>query len=229
MPRLISGEISYCNNPAGKTQNQFGREIFSVSVQANGIRTLRVLCEFDNLGLTRDVTYTVGPDWRPLECYVRIAEEQRELGSGWFRFTPTSAEGEAFTHNEGRFSQRIALDKPVNAFGAHPICCDIWKLAHVETVQTDNLQIIDNCFNSSTLSAGNSGPIMAPRTYDYWYRGEETLTVKSGTYHCHKFEWPVRDGKTLIMWTTLDDYLPVRMTYPEGERIYDLVELEVRE
>lgn len=229
MPRLISGEISYCKNPAGQSQTQFGREIFSVSVQANGIRTLRVLCEFDNLGLTRDVTYTLGPDWRPLECYVRIAEEGRVLGSGWFRFTPTSAEGEAITLNEGRISQRIALDKPVNAFGTHPICADIWKLAHVKPVQSDDLQIVDNCFNSSPLSAGNSGPIMAPRTYAYWYRGEETLAVKSGTYDCHKFEWPVRDGKTLIMWTTLDDYLPVRMIYPEGERIYDLVELEMRE
>jgi hypothetical protein len=229
MPRLISGEISYCENPAGLPQTQFGREIFSVSVQANGIRTLRVLCEFDNLGLTRDVTYTVGSDWRPLECYVRIAEEDRVLGSGWFRFTPTSAEGEAITLNEGRISQSIALDKPINAFGTHPICCDIWKLAHLKPVQTDDLQIVDNCFNSSPLSAGNSGPIMAPRTYDYWYRGEETVTVASGTYDCHKFEWPVRDGKTLIMWTTLEDYLPVRMTYPEGERIYDLVELDIRE
>ncbi len=229
MARLISGQISYCLNPAGQPQSQFGREIFSVSVQANGLRTLRVLCEFDNLGLTRDVTYTVGPDWRPIECYVRIAEENRALGSGWFQFTPTTAEGEGFTVNEGRFSQRIALKKPANAFGSHPICSDIWKLAHVKPVATDELQVVDNCFNSSPLSAGNSGPILSPRTYAYHYRGEEELTVESGTYACHRFDWPVRDGKTLCMWATLDDLIPIRMTYPEGEKIYDLVELDIRD
>lgn len=228
MTRMLRGQISYCLNPAEQPQIQFGREIFSVSVQANGLRTLRVVCEFDDLGLTRDVTYTVGPDWRPIECYVRIAEESRALGSGWFRFTPTSAEGEGFTVNEGRFSQRIQLEQPVNAFGSHPICSDIWKLAHIKPLQTDGPQILDNCLNSSPLSAGQSGPIMSPRTYPYFYRGEETIAVKAGTFDCHRFDWPVRDGKTLCMWTTLDDYLPVRMTYPEGEKIYDLVDLEIR-
>ena len=229
MPRLISGEISYCLNPAGQPQTQFGREIFSISVQANGLRTLRVLCEFDNMGLTRDVTYTVGPDWRPLECYVRIDEEDRALGSGWFRFTPSYAEGEGFTINEGRFRQRIELTSPVNAFGSHPICSDIWKLAHVKPVSTDELQVVDNCLNSSPLSAGQTGPVMAPRSYSYAYRGSEEITVAAGTFTCQRFDWPVREGKTLCMWTTGgDDFLPIRMTYPEGEKIYDLVELEIR-
>ncbi len=229
MARLINGQVSYCLNPNGQPQTQFGREIFSVSIQADGLRTLRVLCEFDNLGLTRDVTYTVGSDWRPIECYVRIAEENRPLGSGWFRFTPTTAEGEGYTINEGRFSQRIALEKPANAFGSHPICSDIWKLAHIKPELTHKPQVIDNCFNSSPLSDGRSGPILLPRTYAYHYRGEEELNVDAGTFHCHRFDWPVRDGKTLCMWTTLDDFIPIRMTYPEGEKIYDLVELSVRD
>ncbi len=229
MPRLIRGKVSYCHNPAGQPVTEFGREFFSVSIQANGLRTLRVVCEFDDLGLTRDVTYTVGPDWRPLECYVRIAEDSKALGSGWFRFSPTLAEGESQTLNEGRLSQRIALDAPLNAFGTHPICCDIWKLAHMKREHTDTPQILENCLNSSPLAAGESGPIMARRTYSYIYQGAEDLTVDAGTFACHRFDWPVREGKTLCMWTTEDDFLPVRMTFPEGDKIYDLVELDVRD
>jgi hypothetical protein len=230
VPRLISGKISYCLNPPGKPETEFGREVFSMSVQANGLRTLRVLCEFDDIGLTRDVTYTVDADWHPVEAYVRIAEEDRALGSGWFRFTDTYAEGEGFTVSEGRFHQRISLDRPLNAFGSHPICSDIWKLARLPKAKVGETVILDNAVNTSPLASGESGPIMAMRSYPYVYKGEETIEVRSGTNTCQRWDWPVRDGKTLCMWTTAgEDFLPIRMTFPEGNKIYDLVELNVRD
>lgn len=230
MPRLITGKITYCLNPPGEPVTEFGRELFSMSVQQSGQRTLRVLCEFDDLGLSRDVTYTVGPDWRPIDAMVRLSLEDRTLGSGWFRFTDTYAEGEGFTESEGRFSQRIDLDRPLNAFGSHPICSDVWKLATLPDVAVGETAILDNAVNTSPLSSGESGPIMAMRTYPYVYKGDETIDVASGTYTCKRWDWPVREGKTLCMWTTAgEDFLPIRMTFPEGNKIYDLVELNVRD
>ena len=207
---------------------EFGREFFSMSIQADGLRTMRAVCEFDEEGITRDVTYTVGKDFKPIECYVRVALESRPVGSGWFRFTDDMAESEAYTSSEGRFSQRIKLTQRVNAFGSHPICSDILRLAHLKAEQPDKPQKLENCMNSSPLAHGESGPILGMRNYTYIYRGAETIKVGAGTFKCQRFDWPVREGKTLCMWTTPDDYLPVRMVFPEGHKTYDLMELKIR-
>jgi hypothetical protein len=71
--------------------------------------------------------------------------------------------------------------------------------------------------------------MLGRRDYTYVYRGAETLTVPAGSYACQRFDWPVRTGKTLCMWTTGADYLPIRMTFPEGHKRYDLMAIEIRE
>jgi hypothetical protein len=228
MARFIQGRISYIAGTDTPTPHEFGREFFSISVQKNGLRTMRAVCEFVEEGITRDVTYTVGADFRPLECYVRVALEDRVVGSGWFRFDDTIAEGEGFTAAEGRFHQRIKVPERVKAFGSHPICSDIWRLAHLKATGKDQPQVLTNCMNSSPLAHGESGPILGQREYTYFYRGAETVTVPAGSYDCQRFDWPVRAGKTLCMWASGADYLPVRITFPEGNKRYDLMEISVR-
>ncbi len=228
MPRLIEGYIAYVAGTNTPTPKEFGREFFSMSIQADGLRTMRAVCEFDQEGITRDVTYTVGKDFKPLECYVRVALEGRPVGSGWFRFTDDMAEGEAYTATEGRFSQRIKLDQRIKAFGSHPICSDMLRLAHLRPENIGQAQHLTNCMNSSPLAHGESGPILGLRDYTYIYRGVETIKVGAGTFECQRFDWPVREGKTLCMWTATDDYLPIRMVFPEGHKTYDLMDLKIR-
>jgi hypothetical protein len=228
MPRFMQGYIAYLESTNTSAPKEFGREFFSMSIQRDGLRTMRAVCEFDAEGITRDVTYTVGPDYRPIECYVRVALESRPVGSGWFRFTDTTAEGEAFTSTEGRFTQLIHVPERVKAFGSHPICSDILRLAHLKAEQPGQRQTLTNCMNSSPLAHGESGPILGLRTYDYTYGGAEKINVGAGTFDCQRFDWAVRPGKTLCMWTT-PDYLPIRMVFPEGHKTYDLMELKVRD
>ena len=227
MPRLIQGYIAYIEGTNTPNPKEFGREFFSMSIQADGLRTMRAICEFDAEGITRDVTYTVGADFKPIECYVRVALESRPVGSGWFRFTDTTAEGKAFTSSDGRFSQLIKVPERVTAFGSHPICSDILRLAHLKTEQPGQSQTLTNCMNSSPLAHGESGPMLGIRDYTYIYRGAETITVGAGSFKCQRFDWPVRAGKTLCMWTT-DDFMPIRMVFPEGHKTYDLMELKIR-
>lgn len=98
-----------------------------MSIQKDGLRTMRAVCEFDAEGITRDVTYTVGRDFKPIECYVRVALETKPVGSGWFRFTDDTAEGEAYTASEGRFSQRIKVSERVKAFLARTPSAQIFS------------------------------------------------------------------------------------------------------
>lgn len=228
MSRFIQGYIAYITGTDTANPKEFGREFFSMSIQSDGLRTMRAVCEFDAEGITRDVTYTVGRDFKPIECYVRVALETKPVGSGWFRFTDDTAEGEVFTASDGRFSQHIKVPERVKAFGSHPICSDILRLAHLKPEGIGQTQVLANCMNSSPLAHGESGPMLGVRDYTYIYRGTETITVGAGTFTCQRFDWPVRAGKTLCMWTT-DDFMPIRMVFPEGHKTYDLMDLKIRD
>lgn len=227
--KFIQGLISYRLGTPDAQGDWFGREHFSVSLFDNGTRTLRAVCEFEDVGLVRDVTYTLDDEFRPLEAYVRVAFPAKPVGSGWFRFTERSAEGEAFTAAEGRVRQRFELSERVRAFGTHPICSDMLRLAHLRTDRQGEEQVLSHCMNSSGLSYGESGPLLSPRSYRYVHRGRESVATEAGRFDTQAFEWKVRDGKTLLLWTLKPHHLPVRLYFPEGSKIYDLVSLTVRD
>lgn len=89
-----------------------GREPCTVTVHTDGQRTIRARSEIFDTEIVRDVTYTVGPDFRPVDCFIRVRQWDQVIGSTWFRFDGAMAECEGFTANEGRISQRVDFDKP---------------------------------------------------------------------------------------------------------------------
>lgn len=222
MARFFRGKVSYMSETTG----EFGREFFTVSVEDDGTRTLRCVCEMDNVSLIRDVTYTVDKNFMPTDCYVRVSNEHKLVGSGWFRFTDNAAEGEAFTVAEGRVSQRLATPGRIKLFGTHPICIDIWKCVHAQATKPGEVQVVDNCMNSSAVTNGASGPLLGRKSYDMVYCGPEKITVPAGTFDCQHFDWRTGTGRTLQLYTATADYLPVKTVVPEGKRYYELVELE---
>jgi hypothetical protein len=222
MARIFKGMIPYRQNGLIT-----GRETFTVSVHADGSRTYRCLCEMDNFRLLRDITYTIGADFKPLDCFVRVIAEDAFVGSGWFRFTDGFAEGETFTAAEGRSSLRIDTPSHTKLYGSHPLCIDILKCAQAKAERPGEPQPVDNCFSSSLMpETGASGPYLLEKTYDLKYVGPKTVTVKSGTYDCENFQWTTGNGRTLDMFTTPGDYLPVLVEVPERGRRFELWEFE---
>ena len=104
----ISGKILYSSEDGGET----GREWFTTTVHSNGDRTIRTLTEMDDRGVLRDATLSVDKDWHPLDCFARVTVDDRFVGTGWFRFSETLAEGEVYLAGGGRISQRWPLDRP---------------------------------------------------------------------------------------------------------------------
>jgi hypothetical protein len=222
MARLYRGKIAYIHEETG----EFGREFFSVTVHDDGTRTMRCVCEMDHVKLTRDVTYTVRADFKPLDCFVRVVNQDTFVGSGWFRFAENFAEAEVLTAADGRLRQRHETPARVNLFGSHPICIDIWKCTQVKAERPGDVQRLDNCLSSSPVENGASGPLLFPKFYDMTYRGREKVTVPSGSHDCEHFAWLTGTGRTLELYTVPGDWLPVRTVVPERKRRYDLVEFE---
>ena len=54
------------------------------------------------------------------------------------------------------------------------------------------------------------------------YRGKEKVTVPAGTFDCEYFDWRTGTGRTLQLYTTPGDWLPIKTVVPEGKRWYEL-------
>src|SRR5688572_22263182 len=129
MKGVIRGRLRYLH----ETNGEFGREWFAISTDGAGHKTLRALCQIDPDGLTRDVTYTVDELFRARDCFVRLIVGDRFAGAGWFQFGEEAGrgygDGTIHTSSAGYIRQRLTIDRPVQAFGTHPITADIWKIA----------------------------------------------------------------------------------------------------
>lgn len=228
MQGFIEGQISYFDG-TGDQRVESGREKFSVSIQDNGKRTLRAVCEFDDAGILRDVVYTVDRNFQPIEAYIRIVDGA-SVGSGWFLFSETHAECEAVVPNRGRIKQSIPVSQRVKAFGSHAICSDVWRLSQLERSSIGTPQLLTHAMNCSPIGRGfgEEGPELNEQDYHYVYQGRETIDVQAGIFDCHKFEWTLMSGMKLELWTTENDFLPIRVLSPETENEYELVSLSRR-
>ena len=242
--RTIRGRIHYTSNAPQRRGQERGRERFTITVHRDGRRTLRALSEIDDPPpVLRDVTLSVGPDWRPLDAFVRLTVDERFVGSSWFRFCGNSAECDGYTAAEGRISQRLELDGPPCTFGAHPIQGDAWHLNIVDVSRGPHWQIHPRLVMSSLDHRGATGPMLVrhPIGLRLAFIGRERVTVRAGTFDALHFRYGPRPGEEpsatsntptrhppYEIWCTDDgDYL-----FLKGEvggymmTAYELVELE---
>lgn len=203
-----------------------GRESFFVTVQPDGLRTLRARCELDDDQLLRDVTLTVDADWRPMTAFIQLTIAGKLAGATWYRFAPNEIVVEGYNVVAGRISQRVPLTRPADAFGAHPIHGDAWNLARLRLA--GGRRINAPRFTSSSMSNGASGPglVLLPENYlVYALAGRDTVTTSSGSYAADHFTMTVTAKKKVNhIWAYGADCIPVRMTTSDG-RNYELVEL----
>lgn len=228
--RTYSGKIVYLTDDVGEE----GREFFTVTVQPDGSRILRALCEMDNDQLIRDVVYALDADWQPEECYVRLTLAGKFQGSAVFRFQDDRVECDALTAQEGRVSQRFDVAERVPSFGAHPICCDTWHAKKGDLLRGQGaIGKLRNIALSSPLPNGGSGPLTSFVNVDVEYVGEEEITTPAGTFKTkHMLNHSLRDGGTkppVEIWAYSDDFIPVRGRWELLHQTYELVELNFRE
>jgi hypothetical protein len=154
-------------------------------------------------------------------------------GSGWFRFSPDLIECESYGPSIGRVSQRVPLAQPIDGFGTHPVVADAFLLGGMDWSHTKRRTL--NMYLPSPDLRGATPPIAAPIKIDAEYVGEETVTVKAGTFKTKHFRYlDVGDSgfstqhPPYDVWVT-DDSDAVMVQGGVGGSMmtwYELVELE---
>jgi hypothetical protein len=225
--RMIRGRLRY-TGPAGER----GREWFAFTVHADGSRVLRSQSEIDEGEVLRDVTYGLGPDWRPRHCAISLRVRDRFAGSGWFLFDEHEASCESFTAVEGRISQRVATPERVRSFGSHAITADGLMTA-VFSFGGPKRQHFDNMYMSSYAFNGATGPMLLPIAFGFDYLGQEDVEVPAGRFRCHRLRYVLEgsavDGHpTYDNWVTADGDCVIVQAHVGAPKdyLYQLVELD---
>jgi hypothetical protein len=232
--RTVRGTIRYTSKKPERMDEERGREYFTINVHSDGKRTCIAHCEIDDRpSVMRDITYSLDEDWNPMDCFVRIAVNDRFMGTGWFRFGPDFAECETYTSLDGRVSQRMETDGRLKTFQNHAIVCDAWHMRLFDLAQADGgVQSIDEMLLSSPDHRGATGPMLFRIGFGVEYHGEEQITVEAGTFDALHFRivsspglpeahppydiWCTNDGDFLFLRGDIGGYM---QTY------YELVEL----
>ena len=98
----ISGRIAYTSDQPERMGQVRGREEFSVTIHADGRRTLRAYSEIDDApNVVRDVVLSVDQSFRPIDCFVRISIADEFRGVSWFHFGDPESVCEGLTTQEG--------------------------------------------------------------------------------------------------------------------------------
>lgn len=218
--RRWSGLIRY-HGPGG-VEN--GREWFDMLPHAGG-RTLRALCEMDELALTRDVTMALDADSRPLDAFVRITQGGVVRGATLFTCGPREVTCEGTTLELGRIVQRRALDAPLGYLGLHPLVGDALVTLCRGTDRPGEFVTVHGLTNSHSPN-GELGLLAVPTHIDVAWLGPERIAVEAGTFDAQHYalrwqpHWPPAD-----IWVHGDDALFLRLTWSLIDARYELAEL----
>lgn len=193
--RLITGKILYTSRQPGREGEERGRENFTFTVHTDGKRTLRALCEIEEPAPTvmRDVTYSLDEHDMPMDCFVRLTVGDRFMGAGLFVFQDGYVECESYGPSIGRVSQKRAIDGTFDGFGTHPIQGDAYITKKVDVARGPHTHQL-RTFLPSIDHRGATPPLIAEALMQLAYIGDETVTVKAGTFDCRHFRFGDEHG-----------------------------------
>jgi hypothetical protein len=213
IPR-VRGRVEYIAQSSGEV---WGFEEWSITRGADGMRVFSAHCEmaFRKDEVVRDNTLSVHPDFHPHDAYVRIMNKGSVTGTGWFRFTDTEAECESWSIEYGRISQRYPISRPTRGFGVHAVQGDGWLAAIFPYDKgPGHTQFFGRNLIHSLHHFGATGPFIHTTGSGLRYVGDETITVKAGTFDCYRvaFVGLTNDHPAYDMWLTRDG----EFTYVKG-------------
>ena len=187
--RTVRGRIAYTSKKSERMNQPRGDERFTFTHHTDGKIVLRAYCEIEDPAPTvlRDVVFAMDEHRQPMDCTVRLVIDDKFNGSGWFRFSKTAIECESYGPSIGRLSQRVELAAPIDGFGTHPVVADAFFLSGFDwsTVKRRTMSM----YLPSPDLRGATPPMLAPVKIDVEYVGEETVTVKAGTFATRHFRY----------------------------------------
>lgn len=213
--RTITGTIAYTSRKPDRMGAARGRETFTMTRHSDGAVTIRAHCEIEDPDPTvlRDVIYSLGPDGRPADCFVRLTVGDRFMGSGWFRMTADAIECESYGPSIGRVSQTMPSGGPYDGFGTHPIIGDAYMTRCMDYARGPHKRPL-RVFLPSLDHRGATPPLVAESNLFLEYVCDERVTVAAGTFDCRHFRFSDETAGMVSkegphppydVWVTADD------------------------
>lgn len=213
--KTISGKILYTSKKPGREGQERGREHFTFTSHEDGKRTLRAICEIEepDPAVLRDITYSLDENDMPMDCFVRLTVGDEFMGSGWIRMTEDAIECESYGPSIGRVSQRVPIVGPYDGFGTHPIAGDAYITKKMDRSRGPHRREF-RVFVPSPDHRGATPPLIAEANIQLAYVGEETVTVKAGTFDCYRYRYSDENAGMATsngahpeydVWVTADD------------------------
>ena len=190
MHKTIRGTILYTSKKPERMDTERGREYFTLTKQSDGTSVLHAHCEIDDApDVIRDVTSSFETaTMQPRDGTVRLSIGGKFEGTGWFNFNGTRCELEVYNTQTGRASESLDFDAPAPWFGNHAIINDGFLSRFFPLGSVPGKTRMKNVMMSSPDHRGATGPEMFPLSFGVVYVGDETVTVKAGTFEARKFQ-----------------------------------------
>lgn len=185
-PRHIALAIRFLTRRDGRIVER-GREIAHYDFHDDGLISFAASSRSLEPRTLRDVTYTLGPDFRPREAFVRLQVDGAHEGSGWFRFGPTDIESETWNRRTGRASQVAPVALPARAFVAHPVTTDVMLVAAYQR-SGPRRQALEGVYTSSADPYGRVGPTLEPARVELDFVGTERISTPAGPVDADRYE-----------------------------------------
>lgn len=228
-PRHIALAIRFLTRRDGRIVER-GRETAHYDFHADGLISFTVRSHSAAPQTLREAIYTLGPDYRPREAFVRLQVDGAHEGSGWFRFEPTRIECETWNRSAGRASSATPVALPARAFVAHPVTTDVMLVAAYRRGGPGR-QTLEGVYTSSADPYGRVGPTLEPSSVELEHVGQERISTPAGPVQADRYELYTSPGSTQpleTLWTLPDTAVFVRaQARGRYDTVYELTEFTV--
>tara|TARA_Y100000590_G_scaffold226356_1_gene255737 strand:+ start:1904 stop:2590 length:687 start_codon:yes stop_codon:yes gene_type:complete len=222
-------EIKYLIDYQDSSGNKRGQEPCFLTIHTDGQKTLRARSEIFDSKILRDVVYTVTDKFRPIDCYIRIRQNDSVIGTSWFTFDEKETNCSGLTINEGQFNQSMPTIELPDSFISHAVSTDVWHCANIKKDNNLGIQLIPSIPSCSPLPNGASGPMLCISNMYAEYIGIENIEVPAGNFESEHVKYYEENGKLwLEMWCTNNsNRIMLQMYYPVYDSFYYLSEIEI--
>ena len=231
--RIINSQVNFLNHSdAGEVQRGFENQIYVL--RDDGTMTVNAVSIASDLGVERNVIVNLNSSQLPMDAYVRIHQEDRLEGCGWFRFEDKSVEADIWNSKSGLKRERVETDGIINGFSGHPIACDVLLAAGFDQ-KLGGCQHLKDLFLSSFHHFGATGPEIAPAELEIEYLGVEMRDTPCGTFETD--HWRILPGNEKTghthpgedIWSLRGTLIFVAAAVPDFGNRYELTRFEDRQ
>lgn len=213
------GRLTYLKKSTGQER---GREDWQLTRNRDGSVTLRCLAMTDRSKFVRDVTYTRGPDGRPMDVFLRLQVGSALIGTGYFRTEADKLTAVTDCADTGHTVQTVSIPTDFFSIITHAVMLDGWAFFNYDRALGGEQK--RTVYYTSSRRDGTDLPLGRLGTYRLNFLGEEEITVPAGTFKAAHFTMDFDEYKVPVshLWVAGEDKILLRYDWVDMDYEYVL-------